>query len=66
VNRARNTHLWQIAQKLFHDVILSEAKNLVFNRVKNLRDASSPTAPQNDRSESRATYRKADHPFIPS
>ena len=39
----------QVAEKLFGDVILSVAKNLVLKRVNNLRDSSSPAAPQNDR-----------------
>jgi hypothetical protein len=31
------------------DVILSEAKNPVFKPANNLRDSSSPAAPQNDK-----------------
>ena len=33
---------------MFRGVILSEAKNLAINRINDLRDPSSPSAPQDD------------------
>ena len=33
---------------MFSDVILSEAKNLALKRINDLRDPSSPSAPQDD------------------
>ena len=38
----------QAAEKRFRAVILSEAKNLALRIFMNIRDSSSPTAPQND------------------
>jgi len=38
----------QAAEKVFGNIILSEAKNLAIKRINYLRDPSSPSAPQDD------------------
>ena len=38
----------QAAEKVFGNVILSEARNLALKRINYLRDPSSPSAPQDD------------------
>jgi hypothetical protein len=38
----------QAAEKVFGNVILSEAKNLALKRINYLRDPSSPSTPQDD------------------
>jgi hypothetical protein len=39
---------WQDAEEVLRDVILSDAKNLAIKRTKDVRDPSSPSAPQDD------------------
>jgi len=45
---AARTRAIQAAEKRFPAVILSEAKNLALRIFMNIRDSSSPAAPQND------------------
>jgi hypothetical protein len=46
--RHGSTTFWQVAEKRSRHVILSGAKDLLFCDINNLRDSSSPSAPQND------------------
>jgi len=47
VGSLRREH-YQVAEKVLHDVIPSEARNLAFKRINYLRDTSSPSASQDD------------------